>query len=165
MNKQVAIGILSFAIISVVVVGFYFSKGFSQSQEATPSKTVVVEVQPTNTEVPNQVIPSSNVPPQPASAYKDGTYVVSGLYTAPSGPEDMSVSVILKSGKIESTDITPKATDKKSLRYQQVFSESYKSLVIGKSLDEVKLDAISGASLTTIGFNDAIDKIKVQAKG
>ena len=166
MNKQVAIGILTVAIITIGIAGFAFSKGFGQSQNMTPSINKVVEVQPTITEVTTKDMSLTSTPASPSiRSYKDGMYTVSGAYESPAGIEDMSVSITIKAGKIETTEITPKANDSKSLRYQEAFVGAYKPLIIGKSIDDARLDTVSGASLTTIGFNDAIDKIKAQAKG
>jgi hypothetical protein len=38
-------------------------------------------------------------------------------------------------------------------------------MVVGKNIDEVNLGKVSGSSLTPIGFNNAIEDIRSQAKG
>jgi hypothetical protein len=40
----------------------------------------------------------------------------------------------------------------------------YKQYVVGKKIDEVQLTKVSGSSLTPQGFNDALAKIKAEAK-
>jgi len=35
--------------------------------------------------------------------------------------------------------------------------------VIGKSIDDIRLDKMAGSSLTTKGFNAALEKIKIEA--
>lgn len=51
-----------------------------------------------------------------------------------------------------------------SARFQDLFAQNYKPLVIGKNIDEVQLGKVSGSSLTPMGFNDALAKIKTQAQ-
>ncbi|KXK09170.1 MAG: hypothetical protein UZ21_OP11001000228 [Microgenomates bacterium OLB22] len=46
---------------------------------------------------------------------------------------------------------------------QGLFAEGYKTQVVGKSIDELKLDVVNGSSLTPKGFEDALQKIKTEA--
>jgi uncharacterized protein with FMN-binding domain len=97
------------------------------------------------------------------SAYADGEYTATGVYSSPAGPEELEVKVVLAGGTITSTTVVGKATNPASQRLQNAFIESVNAEVVGKSIDEVNLGVVSGASLTPKGFNDAIAKIKVQA--
>ena len=54
-----------------------------------------------------------------------------------------------------------KAPKKKS---EQQFIDGYKSLVVGKDISSISLNRVSGSSLTSQGFNSAIQKIKSQAQ-
>lgn len=56
------------------------------------------------------------------------------------------------------------ATDPNSKRFQGEFADGYKAQVIGKPIAEVFLTKVSGSSLTPKGFNDAVEKIKSEAK-
>lgn len=98
-----------------------------------------------------------------ANKYKDGTYVAVGSYQSPAGPEQVSISLSIKDDVIVDTSATNIAQNKTSIRYENKFISGYKALVIGKSLDTVRLDRVSGSSLTPNGFNDAVAKIKAQA--
>ncbi len=98
------------------------------------------------------------------STYKDGTYTSIGNYMSPGGEEQVGVVLTLKGGKIADITFTPKATRPNSVKFQGLFASGYKPLVLGKSIDDVQLDEVSGSSLTPKGFNDAIAKIKEQAK-
>jgi len=52
-----------------------------------------------------------------------------------------------------------------SARFQKIFTDNYKPMVIGKSLDEVcTLGKVSGSSLTPMGFDAACVKIQAEAK-
>lgn len=98
------------------------------------------------------------------NSYKDGTYSTTGNYQSPAGKEEIGVSITLQNGIITDATFTPKATNEVSIKLQGMFASGYKQMVVGKTLDEVKLDKVSGSSLTPKGWNDAIEKIKLEAK-
>lgn len=95
--------------------------------------------------------------------YADGTYSAIGNYTSPAGEEQVVISLTLKDETITNTEFTGKATHPASKKWQEIFSAGYKEKVIGKSINELSLVAVSGASLATKGFMDALEEIKQQA--
>ncbi len=97
-------------------------------------------------------------------AYKDGTYEVKGNYTSPGGPEEIDVKLTLTHNLITDATVVSEATRSMSQKFQGEFVDNYKPLVIGKNINEVILTKVSGSSLTPKGFNDAVEKIKQQAK-
>ncbi|MCF7865437.1 MAG: hypothetical protein K9M11_02955 [Candidatus Pacebacteria bacterium] len=96
--------------------------------------------------------------------YKNGTYTAVGSYQSPAGIEQIKVSVTLQDDVITNTSAISMANDRKSERYVQKFIGGYSAQIIGKNIDSVHLNFVSGSSLTPIGFNDALSKIKVSAK-
>jgi hypothetical protein len=56
------------------------------------------------------------------------------------------------------------ANDSDARDFQSQFIGGYKKLVVGKKIDSIRLSHVSGSSLTSQGFNDAIGQIKSQAK-
>lgn len=98
------------------------------------------------------------------SPYKDGTYTTIGDYRSPAGPEQITVKLTLKGGKIVDSTVTGTSNETVSQNFMNKFSQNHKSLVIGKSIDEVKLGVVSGSSLTPKGFNAAVEAIKKEAK-
>ena len=96
--------------------------------------------------------------------YKDGSYTATGSYRSPGGIDNVGVTVTLKKDIVTNVSITPMPHDSTSSTYQHLFLGGYQSLVVGKSIDSIKLGAVSGSSLTGIGFNDAITQIKAQAR-
>ena len=107
---------------------------------------------------------TTNTPTAPTTKYKDGSYVATGSYTSPAGAEDVSVQATLKDDKITVVSITPKATNSKSIRYQESFSEGISGKIVGKSLDEnLNPGVVNGSSLTATGFVQAMNAIKLQA--
>lgn len=99
------------------------------------------------------------------SQYKAGTYSTVGAYTSPGGPEEIGVSLtISKDGIIESADVEIMATHPTSKQVQTTFAENYTTQVVGKDIDTLTLTNVSGSSLTPKGFNDALSKIKSEAR-
>lgn len=98
------------------------------------------------------------------SDYKDGTYTAVGSYRSPAGPETITVTTTVKNDVITGVSVVPHATHQTSIRLQGLFIGGYQQYVVGKDIDSVKLGAVSGSSLTPIGFNDALAKIKAKAK-
>jgi lactam utilization protein B len=66
-------------------------------------------------------------------AYADGSYTADGDYVAPSGQESITVELTIEDD------------------------------VVGKDIDELTVSRVAGSSLTSSGFNAALDDIKRQA--
>lgn len=118
---------------------------------------------PAQTPTPVTATPAT-VPSSTKSKYKNGTYSAVGVYYSPEGQESINVSVTLTNGIVTDSTVTGNATNGRSVRYQQMFIGGFKSLVIGKSIDAISLDYVSGSSLTPAGFNDALSQIKTKAQ-
>jgi hypothetical protein len=99
-----------------------------------------------------------------SKSYKDGTYSEMGHYVSPGGAESIEVTVTLANDIITSADVTGDATSGESQMHQQDFISGYKSLVVGKDIDRVSLSRVSGSSLTSNGFNAALELIKADAQ-
>ena len=95
--------------------------------------------------------------------YADGTYTESGSYNAPSGTETVEVTVTLADDTITDVTVVGEATDPQAKRHQGEFSDGIAAEVVGKNIDEISVDKIGGSSLTSGGFNEAIDAIKADA--
>ena len=92
--------------------------------------------------------------------YKDGEYNVEGMY----GKKSILVKLNLGDDKIKEVEVTPNTLNiPRSLKLQKDFAAAVPEVVVGKPIDEIHLDRLAGSSLTTKGFNDALDKIKSQA--
>lgn len=100
---------------------------------------------------------------QTGTSYKDGNYQADGAYQSPAGPEKVRLSITLKDGIVTDSALTATSEAPKSVFFQGKFIANYKSLVIGKKIDEIKLSVVSGSSLTPMGFNDALAKIAGEA--
>lgn len=96
--------------------------------------------------------------------YKDGTYTIEDSYISPGGEEDIKVTLKISGGTIVDADVEQHPDNRDSAEHQALFRESYKSRVVGKALGTLQLSRVSGASLTTASFNEALDKIRNQAE-
>jgi uncharacterized protein with FMN-binding domain len=96
-------------------------------------------------------------------AYTDGTYEASGDYQAPSGTESVDVTVTLEGGVITDVAVVGNATDSEAKVHQGEFIDGIAGVVVGKPIDEIQVSKVSGSSLTSGGFNKAIDEIKAEA--
>lgn len=95
--------------------------------------------------------------------FADGTYTASGDYQAPSGTETVDVTVTLAGNTITAVEVVGHATDPQAMLMQKSFAGGIAAVVVGKSLDELQVDKVGGSSLTSGGFNKAIDEIKADA--
>ena len=96
--------------------------------------------------------------------YKDGTYTEKGRYVSPGGAESIDVTVTIANDIITAATVKSNATRGESAEHQADFISGYKKLVIGKDVDAVSLSRVAGSSLTSNGFNTALDLIKADAK-
>ncbi|WP_427171440.1 FMN-binding protein [Arthrobacter sp. 92] len=99
-----------------------------------------------------------------AAGYKDGIYSADGSYLSPGGPQTVGVQLTLANGTVSDVTITPHPTDPNTREYQGEFAAGIKDQVVGKKLDELNVSKVAGSSLTGGGFNEAVAKIKAQAK-
>lgn len=135
--------------------------------EVTPAVPQAPTPAPVVTETPvvtSSVEKPTTTAPAAAHTYKDGTYSTVGMYKSPAGTEEIGVTITLKNDIITEVSVEPKATARRSVEMQQDFAANYKPMVVGKNIASVNLGKVSGASLTPMGFNDAIAKIEAQAK-
>lgn len=96
-------------------------------------------------------------------SYTDGEYTESANYQSPNGTEEVEVTVTLADGVITAVEVVGDGDNPNSKRYQTEFADGIADVVVGKSIDEISVDKVAGSSLTSAGFNDAIDAIKADA--
>jgi uncharacterized protein with FMN-binding domain len=131
---------------------------------ATPPGVLPTVPTPNGGTAPAPAAPIMPVESGMNSSYKDGTYTTVGDYRSPAGPESITVKLTLKDGKIVDSVVTGESNESVSQKFMDGFAKNHKALVVGKSIDEVKLGVVSGSSLTPKGFNAAVEQIKKEAK-
>jgi hypothetical protein len=98
-----------------------------------------------------------------AGVYTDGTYEAMGTYTSPNGQEEIDVSITLAGDVITAVTVTPEASNPQAVSYQKQFADGIAEVVVGKSIDEIEVSRVAGSSLTSGGFNEAVEAIKAEA--
>lgn len=155
------IGIIAIVIIAAAVVGTIALKPKSDSSTiSSPSSSNTTSSDSSSNDTANSTTTDSAT-----TSYKDGTYKATGDYTSPGGNEEIDVTITISGGKVTDTSVTPLAATRESMEYQDDFVSGYKQLVVGKDLSTLSLSKVSGSSLTSRGFNEALDQIRNQAKG
>lgn len=103
---------------------------------------------------------------QDASAgggYTDGTYTADGSYQTPESVETISVTITLESEVVTDVEVTGDPQARESQQYQGEFIGGIADEVVGKNIDDIQVDRVGGSSLTSGGFNQALEKIRDEA--
>lgn len=113
----------------------------------------------------NDTKPTDGEGPTPSSD-TNGTFEASSTYLTPARTEHLvNISLTIEGGVVTNSRVLfdDKAEGESSNDNQARFADAYKSEVIGKSLSEISLSRVGGASLTSQAFNEAVAKIAVEA--
>jgi uncharacterized protein with FMN-binding domain len=145
-GNGMVVGVVAVVVLALAGVGGYL---YMNKNSSAPVET------PVTPNTPNT---------RTSYLYKDGNYSATGAYVSPGGPESINVSLTLKNDVVTDATVTASAGNPTSESYQNIFKSSFKTMVVGKKLADVKLDKVSGSSLTPLGWNEAIVKIQAQAK-
>lgn len=141
--------IAGISALSLLITGTSTFAATTNNQKTTTKKVVAKKTTPAKAVV---------------ASYKDGEYTANGFYRSPGGAENLSITITLKDNKIQEANVMGFADKKGSLYFQDKFDQGFKTLVIGKNINDIKLTVVNGSSLTPAGFMDALNKIKKQAK-
>ncbi|WP_460797532.1 FMN-binding protein [Microbacterium sp. GXF0217] len=95
--------------------------------------------------------------------YTDGTYTAEGSYQTPETVETISVTLTLADGVVTEVEVTGDPQAPETEQYQGEFIDGIEAEVVGVAIDDLVVDKVAGSSLTSGGFNSAVDDIKEQA--
>ena len=111
---------------------------------------------------PGAADPASEV----TGPYEDGEYEATADYQSPNGTETIDVALTLENDLITEVTVTGKSVDPSPevIRFQGEFEAGIEDVVTGKNIDELDVSRVGGSSLTSSGFNEAIERIKIKAK-
>lgn len=98
------------------------------------------------------------------SVYQDGTYSADGNYVSPNGTETVGVELTLASGQVTGVNITQHPSNPNTRKFQGEFAGGIAAQIVGKNIDELNVSKVAGSSLTSGGFNQAVEKIKAEAQ-
>ncbi|GCD18457.1 hypothetical protein CTKZ_00190 [Cellulomonas algicola] len=100
----------------------------------------------------------------PTSRIVDGTYVGVGIYSSPAGKESIEVTLTVDEGIVAAMDVAPQATNPTSQTFQSDFASAISAQVVGIPLEDVDVDVVAGASLTTQAFESALESVLADAR-
>lgn len=98
-----------------------------------------------------------------SGTYTDGTYTAEGSYQTPETVETISVTMTLEDGIVTEVEVTGDPQARETEQYQGQFIAGIADEVVGQSIDDLDVDRVAGSSLTSGGFNEAVEDIKEQA--
>ena len=98
-----------------------------------------------------------------SGSYADGTYSADGSYATPESVETINVTVTLEDDVITAVEVTGDPQKRESEQYQGEFIGGIADVVVGEDIDEIQVSRVAGSSLTSTGFNEAIETIKSEA--
>jgi uncharacterized protein with FMN-binding domain len=107
--------------------------------------------------------PETTVDVDTTATYTDGTYTADGGYTAPSGQESITVEITITDDVVTDVVVTPHAESGNQAQFQAQFASGIAAVVEGKDIDTLEVSRVGGSSLTSGGFNAALETIKAEA--
>jgi hypothetical protein len=96
--------------------------------------------------------------------YKNGTYTEQGDYSSPGGQETISVKLTIADDAVTAVTVKTVKADPTATQYENQFISGISKAVVGKKVDDLHVTQVAGSSLTSQGFDDALTKIKADAK-
>ena len=112
---------------------------------------------------PSSAAPTSSSGESSAASgsYNDGEYSGTGSYIPPSGKsEEVDVKLTLKDNVVTELEVETSGNALQSKQYQREFTSNIQEQVVGRNIDELDVDKVAGSSLTSQGFNRAVDAIR-----
>ncbi len=161
--RKIAAAFVVCMVVATIVVASASAKKKSTDVAVARVATQTVQAAPATQPAP-AASASGTVAGATTSVYKDGSYTTTVVYDSPAGGQAITVHITLKGDIVTATSTQAGATDGDSREYQDSFIAGYKQLVVGRRITGIHLSRVSGASLTSQGFNDALRKIETEAK-
>ena len=151
--------IIATLAVLLVIVAIVTALAVTQKDDDTAATSII------STPTTGRVADTTTADTTSSTAtYNDGNYTATGGYNSPGGSEELTVNVTLKDGVVVDTSAEGNADNGEAEEHQSDFIAAFKELVVGKDISSLKLSRVAGASLTTQGFNNAINQIKSQAQ-
>ncbi|SFS08966.1 hypothetical protein SAMN04487846_2462 [Microbacterium sp. cf046] len=158
--RPVRIGVAAVGIAGALALAGCSTTGTPESDTTTDATTTTPA--PTASSTPDATA-SESAAPADDSAYADGTYTAEGSYATPESVETIVVTVTLQDDIITAVDVSGDPQKSESAEYQGRFIGGIAEVVVGQNIDTISVSRVAGSSLTSGGFNQAIDTIKSEA--
>ncbi|MFZ3453071.1 hypothetical protein [Arthrobacter sp. 7Tela_A1] len=135
------------------------SSGTAQDEPAAPAPVSDAASSASSTAGSTATGPASG-----SVTYADGEYTGTGSYIPPSNKqEEVTVTMTLSGGTVTAVEVSPSGNNPTSKRYQAEFTDGIQKEVVGKPIDSLDVGKVAGSSLTSQGFNKALEQIKAEA--
>ncbi|WP_019144353.1 FMN-binding protein [Aeromicrobium massiliense] len=135
--------------------------GSDDSSDASSEATSASPSPEASQEAPADAAPDAGA----TGTYTAGDYDAEGSYQTPAGTQSVEVEVTLEAdGTITAVEVDPQAEGGNSEMFQKKFAGGISKVVVGKKIDELDVSKVAGSSLTSGGFNAAIEDIAGQAQ-
>ncbi|SDY60270.1 hypothetical protein [Herbiconiux ginsengi] len=162
-QKKLALATMSGVSLTVALAGCATDTNASPADAETVAPSTSATSTPSATSSAGGSATAEAGASSGSSTYTDGTYDAKGNYISPNGKEEVDVSVTLAGDVITAVTVTPEATNPTAIQYQTQFADGIAAVVVGKDIDEIDVSRVAGSSLTSGGFNEAIEAIKADA--
>ena len=156
----------SIRIAGVAAVGVVVAIALAgcAASDTTTEPTTATTATPESSTAPTPAASASESESTASSGtYADGTYTAEGSYATPESVETIVVTVTLENDIITAVDVTGDPQKRESEEYQGRFIGGIADVVVGQDIDQISVSRVAGSSLTSGGFNQAIDTIKSEA--
>lgn len=154
-------------VIAVSVGGLHYFQAEAQPS-MSPSITGMIEASCIRRATVTSCDQAAGTRPgtvEAASAqYKDGSYAAQGGYLTPGGAESIGVRLNVSGDQIVSAEVEVEASSPTARQFQRQFATRYASQVVARDLASVDISRLAGASLTSLGFENALTRIKAAAR-
>lgn len=98
-----------------------------------------------------------------SASYVDGTYTETANYQSPNGTETIDVTITLAGDVITAVEVVGHGESPDSKHFQGEFIGGIDAMVVGKDIDSISVSKVAGSSLTSGGFNAAVEAIRGDA--
>ncbi len=149
------------AIIVIVLIGAAVAAAIAVNNNNNATQTETSQPTPSAQDTPQDT--TSQLPNSSNASYANGTYTAVGSYSTPGGRESIELTVQIVNDTVSATSLKQNAITGEAMEYQEKFASGYKDFVVGKSVNDVSLSRVAGSSLTSAGFNTALEQIKTDA--
>ena len=149
-----------YAIIAIVILSL--SAVAWTISLRTPAKSEVAVIVRTASSMSSSTSLSTFSATTSISQYKDGDYEVSRTYRVPNGNSTALYKITVKNDTITSASTSYSGSDSTSRSYISTFDNGFAELK-GKKLQDVEEVYVSGASLTSAAFDQALVTLKQKA--
>lgn len=100
-----------------------------------------------------------------SGAFTAGEYDAEGSYQTPGGTQSVEVEMTLEAdGTITAVEVDPQADGGNSAMFQKKFAGGISDEIVGQKVTELDVDKVAGSSLTSGGFNAAVEQIVADAQ-